>query len=69
MTFSIHCPCCGQVVEARDAGFTATTVTVVACDRQRTAGVHSWECRKSVAYEAIVPEPVLRHRDGFVTFG
>ena len=69
MDFNIFCPCCGQQVVARDAGFSATTVTVEACSTQRAAGVVSWECRKSVAYAAIVPQPVLRHRDGFVSFG
>lgn len=69
MIFSIFCPCCGQVVEALDKGFSATTVTVTACDRQRSAGVVSWETRKSVAFAVIVPEPVYRHRNGFVTFG
>lgn len=69
MTFSINCPHCGQVVEARDAGFSATTVTVAPCDEYRAGGISSWECRKSVAFEAAVPEPVYRHRDGFVTFG
>lgn len=69
MSFSISCTCCGQQVEARDAGFTATTVEVVACDRQRAAGIVSWTMRKSAAYAAVVPAEVLRHKSGFVTFG
>lgn len=69
MTFSIHCPCCGQVVEARDAGFAATSVEVDACESKRSTGIVSWTMRKSMAFAAIVPEPVYRHRDGFVTFG
>lgn len=53
MTFTIACPCgCGQRVEAADAGFAATTVTVAACDRQRAAGIASTTMRKSVAYAA-----------------
>lgn len=53
MTFTITCPCgCGEAVEARDAGFTATSVDVVACKRRRAQGVASVEMRKSVAYAA-----------------
>lgn len=69
MTFSIRCPHCGQVVEARDAGFAATSVTVAPCDGYRAEGISSWEIRKSAAYAAAVPAETLRHKDGFVTFG
>jgi hypothetical protein len=69
MTFSIHCPCCSQQVEARDAGFSATTVEVVACAAQKAAGVVSWTMRKSAAYAAAAPAETFRHKDGFVTFG
>lgn len=69
MHFQISCPCCGQIVEARDAGFAATTVDVVACDRQRAAGVVSWTMRKSAAFAAAVPAETLRHKSGLVSFG
>lgn len=65
--FSAPCPCCGQQVEVRDAGFAATTVEVTACDRQRAAGVVSWTARKSTF--AVVRTEVVRHTTGLVTFG
>lgn len=69
MVFSIFCPCCGQVVEARDAGFTATAVEVVACTAQQAVGVVTWTMRKSAAYAAVVPAETLRHTTGLVTLG
>jgi hypothetical protein len=69
VSITIACPCCGQAVEARYAGFESTTVEVVACDSQRAVGIVSWTMRKSAAFAAVVPEPVYRHRDGFVTLG
>jgi hypothetical protein len=69
MTFQINCTCgCGQVVEASDAGFEATTVEVAACDSLRKEGMVSRTIRKSLAYEATVPATVLRHREGLVVF-
>lgn len=69
MDFSIVCPCCGSVVTASDAGFSATTVTVAACPTQAAAGIASTTMRKSAAYAAATPVTVLAHRDGLVSFG
>ena len=50
--FSVTCPCgSGHTVEASDAGFSATTVTVAACQICRTAGIVSREMRKSYGVE------------------
>lgn len=73
-TFSISCPCqCGAVVEARDAGFSATTVEIDTCEAWRavSGGYHApmaIEVRKSVAYSQAVPTTVISHRDGLVSF-
>jgi len=67
--FSISCPCrCGEVVEAGDAGFSATTVTVEACTKVRAMGIVSTTIRKSEAYSLAVPTTVVSHRDGLVGF-
>ena len=68
MTFSIFCPHCGTQVEAVDAGFATTTVTVTACDALRSQGVVSYELPKSKALEAEVPAYSLRHSTGLVVF-
>ena len=70
MSFQINCTCgCGQVVEAVDSGFHATTVEMEACENRKGFGMVSLTVRKSAAYAAAVPTTVLRHRDGLVTFG
>lgn len=69
MDFSIVCPCCGSVVTASDAGFSATTVEVKACPTGQAAGIVSRTMRKSAAYAAAAPVTVLAHRDGLVSFG
>ena len=67
--FAISCPCkCGAVVEASDAGFTATTVSVEACPAILARGIVSTTIRKSEAYSLAVPTTGLRHRDGMVVF-
>ena len=68
-TIRISCPCCGQTVEGRYAGFAATSVEVDACESKRSTGIVSYTMRKSAAFAAVEPEPVYRHRDGFITFG
>jgi hypothetical protein len=70
-TFLVTCPCgSGHTVEARDAGFTACTITVQACSDCRSAsGAVSYETRKSYGVEHYVPSAsALMHRDGLVTF-
>ena len=68
-TFEVFCGCgCGEAVKARDAGFSATSVEVLACARQRAAGVVSMTMRKSAAFAAAVPATALAHRDGLVAF-
>lgn len=70
MTFTIACPCCGEAVEARDAGFAAVTVTVAACSARRAEGIASVEMRKSAAYAAAHQGAgPVRHTTGLVTFG
>lgn len=67
-TFIIACPCCGMAVEARCAGFSATTVEVVACPTRQATGIVSVTMRKSAAYAAAEVEPIIHHRGGLVTF-
>ncbi len=67
-SFSVPCPCCGEIVTAHDAGFTATTAEVEACSVRRAAGVVSDTVRKSAAYVAAVPTTTFSHRDGLVSF-
>lgn len=73
-TFKILCPCqCGETVEARDAGFAATTVEIDTCPAWRAVSGGSLapcaiEIRKSVAYSQAAPAGGLRHRDGLVVF-
>ena len=63
--FSVTCPCgSGHTVEASDAGFSATTVTVAACQICRTAGIVSREMRKSYGVEHYVSVPSLQHSNG-----
>lgn len=53
--YRVLCPChCGQVVEARTDGFSATTVEVDACDRRKAAEptVVSFTLRKSFPLES-----------------
>lgn len=73
-TFSISCPCqCGQIVEARDAGFTATTVEIDTCQKWQSVsgGILAplaVEIRKSLAYSLTKPAATLTHCDGLVAF-
>jgi len=70
ITFTAICSCCGEEVEATDAGFTATSVTIAACSRLRAAGIVSSTCRKTDGYAMAKPQPgALRHSDGLVSFG
>jgi hypothetical protein len=67
--FSVTCPCgSGLVVEASDAGFSATTITVAACPTCRESGIVAREMRKSYGIEAYVSIPSMQHRDGLVVF-
>lgn len=67
-SFSVLCPCCGELVLAADAGFSATTVEVEACSARRAVGMVSVTMRKSAAYAAAPPATVVAHRDGLVVF-
>lgn len=69
--FFVYCPCGShEVVQASDAGFSATTITVAACQPCRDSqGAISYEMRKSYGIEAYVHQDVaLQHQDGLVVF-
>lgn len=74
MVFTITCPCaCGATVEARDAGFSATTVEVDTCAKLRSVGEPGLApvavtIAKSLAYSLAVPATTVAHRDGLVAF-
>lgn len=68
-TFQVTCPCgCGDIVTARDAGFSATTVDIVACNTLIERGFVLVTIRKSRAIELAAPNAhaPVRHRDGLV---
>lgn len=69
-TFAVSCPCgCGEAVEARDAGFSATTVEVVACSKWAANGITTSVVRKSWAFShAVTTESAWQHVDGLVVF-
>ena len=68
-SFSVTCPCGScHTVEASDAGFSATTITVAACPTCRNSGIVSREMRKSYGVEHYVSAPSVQHRDGLVVF-
>ncbi len=67
--FTILCPCyCGSHVEATDAGFAATTVTVEPCLYLAARGVASSRMAKSAAYAAAVPTTATMAAGGLVAF-
>lgn len=69
--FHIYCPCgCLDTVEARDAGFAATTVEVTACAKLRAEGVVSTTIRKSraLALASMASRPTSLHPDALVVF-
>ena len=67
--FTAYCPCCGEHVTARYAGFAATSVEVEMCSTLRAVEPISYTrmFRRSAVVQVTGPE--LRHKTGLVTFG